>query len=354
MNKDLIDKFATTISPWLHNSSIDNDILISSRLRLARNIKGFSFSPTILKEHKENILKETEKIIDQLKINKPLHFIKLDDIDPLDKMVLFERRLISRELINISGAGVILSDDETISIMINEEDHFRIQILSGEFKPFVSWDELSMIDDRLNKFFPFAFDEELGFLTCCITNVGCGFRITLLIHLPAITLTKQLERFLKNVKFKGINIRGIFGEGSQPLGSFFQVSNQSSFGQSEGEIIETMSKFLDEIIKFERKIRQQIIKESKTTIEDRIYRTYGVLKYAKQISLEESIELLSIIRFGIFTEFISNISLDIFNSLFIFTQPAHIQKYYKEKLPENEINIRRAQFFKEKLGSLLN
>ncbi|MFN7181520.1 MAG: ATP--guanido phosphotransferase [Planctomycetota bacterium] len=354
MKNNLISKLSSSVSPWLQNSGVDSDILISCRLRLARNIKGYPFSTSITKEQKESILRETEKVVEQLNIGKTLHFIRLDDLETFEKMLLFERHLISKELIGRAGSGVIISEDESISIIVNEEDHFRIQILSGLFKPFVLWEGLSMIDDQLNKFFPFAFDEELGYLTCCITNVGCGFRITLLVHLPAINLSRELESFLKNIKVKGVNIRGVFGEGSHPIGSFYQISNQSSFGQSEGEIIEDMGQFLDEIIKFERKLRQQIIKEAKVTLEDRIYRTYGVLKYAKQISWEESLELLSIIRLGIFTEFISNISVDLFNELFIFTQPHHLQTYYKEKLPPNELNVKRAQFFREKLAHILD
>lgn len=350
----MIDKLVKSVSSWLKTNDLNSDVLMSCRLRLARNISGFPFSTTISDEQKEQILKKVENAYPQLNIGKTLLFVRLNNLNPLDKFFLYERHLISKEMTKIKNAGVLFSEDETISVMINEEDHLRIQLLYGEFKPFALWEGLSMLDDRLNAFLPFAFDEELGYLTCCLTNIGCGFRIALLVHLPAIAWERQFDAFFKSTPVKKLNIRGLFGEGSQPVGSFFQISNMSSFGQSEGEIIEEMNKFLDALIKFERRTRQHILKTSKTILEDRISRSLGILKYAKQISLEESIELLSVLRFGIYTELISNISNDIFNELFLFTQPAHLQKYYQVQLPEQQINIKRAEFFREKLSSYLN
>lgn len=343
-----------TVSPWLKNNDANSDVLISCRFRLARNLSGFPFSTTITNEQKEFILKKIENIYPQLNIGKSLSFVRLDNLDPLDRLFLCERHLISKDMIKSKGAGVLFSEDESISIMINEEDHLRIQVIYGEFKPYALWEGLSMLDDQLNSFLPYSFREDLGYLTCCLTNVGCGFRIALLLHLPAMLWEKQFETFFKSIKIKQVNLRGVFGEGSQPIGSFFQVSNMSSFGQSEGEIINDMTKFLEEIIKYERKLRYNILKNSKEYLEDRIYRAFGVLKYARQISLEESLELLSVIRLGIYTEMISTISIDLFNELFLFTQPAHLQKYYKKHLSEKEINIKRAEFFKEKLLPYLN
>lgn len=350
----MIDRLLKSVSLWLKTNDINSDILMSCRFRLARNISGFPFSTTISNEQKECILRKIENAVNQLNFGKALNFVRLDDLDLIDKLFLYERHLISKEMMKVKYAGVLFSEDETISVMINEEDHLRLQLLYGEFKPFALWEGLSLLDDQLNNVLPYAFDDELGYLTCCVTNLGCGFRITLLVHLPAIAWERQFDSFFRSTKMKKLNIRGLFGEGSQSVGSFFQISNMSSFGQSEGEIIEDMNKLLDDLVKFERRMRQHLLKTSKGIIEDRIYRAFGVLKYAKQISLEESIELLSIIRFGIYMELISSISVDIFNELFLFTQPAHLQKYYKSQISEQEINVKRAEFFKEKLLPYLN
>lgn len=350
----MIDKLLNTVSPWLKGNDVNSDILMSCRLRLARNISGFPFCTTISNEQREEILRKVENTAQQLNVGKTLNFLRLDDLNDIDKTFLYERHLISKEMIKVKYGGVLFSDDETISVMVNEEDHLRLQLLYGEFKPYSLWEGLSLLDDQLNGVLPYAFDDELGYLTCCITNVGCGFRIALLVHLPAITWERQSDSFFKTAKREKLNIRGLFGEGSKEVGSFFQISNMSSFGHSEGEIIDHMSKFLDNLVKFERKTRQHLLKVAKDIVEDRLHRAFGVLKYAKQISLEESLEMLSIIRFGIYTELISNISVDLFNELFLFTQPAHLQKIYKAQLSEQELNIKRAEFFRNKLTPFLN
>ncbi len=340
------------ISPWMKESGPDDDIVLSSRIRLARNLEEYTF-PILTHQHDgEAVLNEVRSHVarhanDDL---AKLELLLMKELEPIQKQVLVEKHLISPHLANDAPYGaVLLSEDESISIMINEEDHIRIQHLASGLRLKDVLERSNEIDDLLEETLDFAFDEKRGYLTSCPTNVGTGMRASVMMHLPALVLSQQLNRIIPAINQLGLVVRGIYGEGSEALGNLFQISNQMTLGKSEMDIVEDLYSVVTQLIERERHARETLLQKSKVQLEDRVYRSYGVLQNSRIIDSKEAANCLSDVRLGIDLSLIQGVSQTILNELMILTQPGFLQQYAGERLSPGERDIRRASIIREAL-----
>jgi len=338
-------------SEWLKGSGPHSDIVISSRIRFARNLSKAAFPHWANKKQSEETLNAIEAAIKGVPSLKNTTSFHLAELDPVDKQFLVERHLMSMEHAQKTDSkAVIIDDDEVVAIMVNEEDHLRIQVMQSGFNLFEAWNIINSIDDGLAKGLPYAFLPEFGYLTACPTNTGTGMRGSVMLHLPALVMTRQINRVLAAIAKLSFTTRGLFGEGTQATGNFFQVSNQVALGHKEDEIIENINGLIRQIIEQEKQAREAMLTKNRALLEDRINRSLGILKSAYIISSEETIELLSMVRLGCDSG-ILNRCMDrrSINELFITTQPAHLQKIENKKLTSQERDVKRAELIRSKL-----
>ena len=341
------------LSDWMRGQGPDSDVVISSRVRLARNLNHQPFPLLATTAQSNEVLEQLLAVSDSGTLDAHGHFntILLKDLSELDKRVLVEKHLISPNLANDSRAGaVILSDNEAVSIMINEEDHLRIQCLYPGFQIMESWKLASAIDDSYEDAIEFAFDENKGYLTTCPTNVGTGLRASVMMHLPALVLTSQINRILSAVTQVGLAVRGLYGEGSEALGNLFQISNQITLGQSEQEIIDNLYSVAKQIIEHEKAARRKLMNESFRRVEDRVKRSYGILAHAAIMDSKEAAQRLSDVRLGADLGILSNVPPNVLNELLIMTQPGFLQHRYNEKLSVDDRDYKRAELIREQLN----
>ena len=337
-------------SEWLKGSGPNSDIVISSRIRLARNLQKMPFPHWASKKQSQEVLKVIEEARGKVDYLKGTSVFELINLDALDIQFLVERHLMSHEHAQKKeGKAVIVDSKEIISIMVNEEDHLRIQVMQSGFNLFEAWDIVNAIDDSLSKEVQFAFSPELGYLTACPTNTGTGMRGSVMLHLPALVMSNQISRVLAAISKLSFTSRGLYGEGTQASGNFFQISNQVSLGISEGDILENLNGLIRQIIEQESQARQSLLSRSRPFLEDRISRSFGILKNARIISSQETIELLSMVRLGLDVGMLKDIDRRSLNELFIVTQPAHLQKIENNKLSTQERDIKRAEIIRNKL-----
>lgn len=342
------------LSDWMKGKGPDEDIVISSRIRLARNLESFPFPMLATNQQSSEILSQIAALANDQELNRysAFSFIPLSDLNELEKRVLVEKHLISPHLAEESRNGAVLvNENESISIMINEEDHLRIQCLYPGLQIREAWNLANEIDDFFEKHLDYAFDERKGYLTSCPTNVGTGMRASVMLHLPALVLTQQINRILSAVNQVGLTVRGLYGEGSEATGNLFQVSNQITLGQSEKEIIDNLYSVVKQIIQHERSARERLMSESKTKLVDRISRSYGILMYANVIDSNEASRRISDVRLGIDLDLIHHVPPTILNELMIMTQPGFLQQYAGSKLSPVERDIRRAQLIRNWLSN---
>jgi protein arginine kinase len=245
---------------------------------------------------------------------------------------------------------VAIDPAETLSVMINEEDHLRIQVLYSGFNLAKAWEIINRVDDRIESRVTFAFHPRLGYLTACPTNVGTGMRVSVMLHLPALVLTRQIDKVFRSLQKISLAVRGLYGEGSQAMGDFYQISNQVTLGKSEERLIKDVVDIVPKIIEYERTARQFLIKESQENLHDRVSRAYGILRTAQTISSEETMHLLSSVRMGVNLGLIEDLEIPTINELFIQTQPAHLQKLTGTELDTADRNIERARFLRRHLN----
>ncbi|MDD5005263.1 MAG: protein arginine kinase [Candidatus Omnitrophica bacterium] len=345
-----IDDLVNHISEWLRGTGANSDIVISSRIRLARNFPNIPFPHWADKEQEKIIVEKAKAIISQAPQLKDASFFMLSDLDNLDKQLLVERHLMSHEhAMRSNGKAICLTDNEVISIMINEEDHLRIQVMKSGFDLDDAWQIINKLDDDLSAKSAFAFSRELGFLTACPTNTGTGMRASIMLHLPVLVMTRQINRVLDAIAKLSFTTRGLYGEGTQASGNFFQISNQVSLGQKEEEIIDNLEGVISQVIDQEKTARDRLMVKNRSMLEDRIWRASGTLMNAHIITSQETVELLSMLRLGQDLGVINNLERQLINELFILTQPAHLQKIEKKKLTPQERDVKRAELIREKL-----
>jgi protein arginine kinase len=287
---------------WYEQMVPDSDVVISSRIRLARNLETYPFSTKLKEEQAVSLVEEVKKLAPILteKTNKKYYACNISTLSDIDRTAMVERHIVSPLLAEKKQTtGLILSEDETVSIMINEEDHLRIQAIVGGLNLEEAYTQADYIDDIAYEILRFAYDERYGYLTACPTNVGTGMRASCMVFLPALTTGRMIQKLIEEVGKYGVTIRGIYGEGTKSLGGIYQISNQKTMGISESEIIENLKRIVYQVVKQERKRREYMLSVNSDEIQDQVYRSYGILKYARQISSDDAMALLSQLKFGL-------------------------------------------------------
>lgn len=345
---DALDK---TLSSWMKKEGPEDDIVLGTRIRLARNFAKTPFPGVAKKEQAKSVLDDCAELEQILSEVDKFRFYRMAEVDSLERQVLVEKNLISpRHTEETAYKGLVLSTNEDISIMINEEDHLRIQVLFPGLQIEETWRLADKIDDLIEEKYEYAFDPSLGYLTSCPTNVGTGMRASIMLHLPALARINQLSQVLGSVSQLGLVVRGLYGEGSESLGNIYQVSNQVSLGHTEDDIVEHLSKIITQIITSERQARDFLLKsEHRLASEDRIYRSFGTLAYARKIGTKEAMELLSDVRLGIDLGFISHLDKKFLKELMVLIRSAHLQKLMGQSLPPEERDRLRASLIRDRL-----
>jgi len=348
-----VEKFINqSRSSWMNGDGPHSDFVLTSRVRLARNIKNILFPTVYKQEDAKKVLNQIENIVPLFTLYplRNIEVLKMDELQELQKRVLVEKHLISPNLANDSTSGAcLLSSNEEISIMVNEEDHVRIQCIFPGLQLKEALELANAVDNQLEEHIDFAYHEVRGYLTSCPTNVGTGLRASIMIHLPGLVLTKQINQLITSINQLGLVVRGIYGEGSEALGNIFQISNQVTLGKSEEDIILELINVANQIIDQEIAARELLSKNSGLQLEDRVYRSLGVLMNSRIIETKEAAKCLSDVRLGIDLGYIKNISKTILNELMILTQPGFLQVYAGGALRPFERDVRRASLIRERL-----
>ena len=347
-----LDELVQSTGEWLRGSGPESDVVMSSRIRLARNLADYPFISRAAPADRIEIEKSIREGIKRLGEQFHVTYVDVSKLEGLDRQFLVERQLISREHSESEGArGVAIDDNEQVSLMMNEEDHLRIQVLKSGFDLAAAWQKINQIDDLVESQVTYAFHERLGYLTACPTNVGTGMRVSVMLHLPALVITKQIDKLFRSLQKISLAVRGLYGEGSQAMGDFYQISNQITLGRTEEDLVKQVSEVVPSIIDYERKAREYLVRESKQNLHDRVSRAYGILRTAQTISSEETMHLLSSVRMGVNLGLIPELEIPTLNRLFIHTQPAHLQKLNGSELDTADRNIERARYLRQHLNS---
>lgn len=343
-----IDTFLEAAPPVWMQACEDGDIVISTRIRLARNLTHYHFP----RMQSEDEALQVDQQVAQVLLDEidDFSYFAMDDLTPLQRLVLMEKHIISPLLAKRAhGAGLVIHDDETISIMINEEDHLRIQSLQAGLRLKEAYDKANEIDTLLEKHLEYAYDEQFGYLTTCPTNSGTGLRASVMLHLPALTLTNQMKQLIQTMPRLGMVVRGIYGEGSENLGNMYQVSNQVTLGRPEADILADLQAVTEKIILREQQAREQLLHRAPTALEDRIFRSLGTLRYARTLSSEEAATCLSNVRLGINLGYINNVTVDTINQCMILMQRGFLQQYADSTLQPDERDTVRATILRDHL-----
>lgn len=341
------------LSSWMQANGPDSDIVISSRIRIARNLRSAPFPMLATNKQSEEVLQCVRAVMDREELQEISSFelVSLGTLSELDKKVLVEKHLISPNLANEARNGAaIVSENEAISIMVNEEDHLRIQVLYPGFQLKEAWNLAEQLDDTFETALDYAYDEKFGYLTSCPTNVGTGIRASLMMHLPALVITQQMNRILQAITQVGLAVRGLYGEGSEATGNIFQISNQVTLGQTEEEIIENLYSVARQIIEHEKAARHKLMQESRVKIMDRIRRSYGILRFAEVMDSKEAAQRLSDVRLGVHLGIIDNVPANVMNELLVMTQPGYLQRHFGSAMSPDDRDIYRAKLIREMVG----
>jgi protein arginine kinase len=350
MGNDIFKDLINSTCEWLRGTGPENDIVLSSRIRLARNLAGYLFSDKLEVAEREHIVETVQKAVEESPLLKDAHFLEYKNLKDLDRQFLLERHLISREhAVEKGEKALVMTPNEVVSIMILEEDHLRSQVFQTGLNLIEAWRVINKIDTELEANLPFSFSATLGYLTACPTNVGTGIRASCMLHLPGLVMTKQLNKVLQALTKLNLAVRGFFGEGTEALGNIFQFSNQQTLGQQEEEIVENLEQVIRQVIQHEKEARVYLMEKRRRRLEDQIWRAVGALKAARLMSSQEALGLLSLLRLGIDLGFIPNLDKVNLNTLFLFTQPAHLQKLSGCVLNASERDQKRAELFRTRL-----
>ena len=346
-----LNQILRTQGEWLRGSGPHAAIVMSSRIRLARNLSGYRFPHWATKRELARVVSALEGAVAKTPFLSTAWMVRLDALTAVDRQLLVERHLISREHAegDIAERAVVIGDREIIAIMINEEDHLRLQVLQSGLNLREAWAIARELDRQLEEHVAFAFSKEWGYLTCCPTNVGTALRASAMLHLPCLVMTKEIQRVLHAITKLGLTARGLYGEGTEATGNFFQISNQVSLGPREEEIVDKLERIVTQVVEQEVAAREAVLKENRASLEDRIWRAWGTLRAAHIITSAETTDLLSLVRLGVDVGLLGTIDRALVNTLFITTQPAHLQKAEGRALAARERDMRRAKFLREQL-----
>lgn len=327
-------------------------IAVSSRIRLSRNLANLPFPAAADRESSLRVIREVADVCRRSESagNAACLWFEIGELDELERLLLLERRLASSELIKSPvPSALAVSCDESFSVMINEEDHLRIQVLKPGFDLEACWEQINTFDDELNTLLDFAWSDELGFLTECPTNLGTGMRASVMLHLPGLVMTDQIDATIQGIRKLGLAVRGICGEGSDNAGRLYQVSNQITLGESEESIIEQLSAVIRQLIEYERRARRSLLEKERFKVLDHVGRSFGLLQNSYMLSADEAVEALSAVRFGVDLGLFQHLKLHTVNELFLELNPGHLQMRSGLALPESEQAVLRAKLFRSRL-----
>jgi protein arginine kinase len=339
---------------WLDASGPVSNIVLSTRVRLARNLAGFPFAVRGGEDDRRRVLEQVDRVWQRSALSRGGMRFLVDDLEPADRLLLHERHLISKELASATGHGggrshaaIYLAGP--LGLMVNEEDHLRLQVFHSGFALGAAYADLERLDRELGAALPVAFHQEFGYLTACPTNAGTGLRASVLIHLPGLVLTKEIAKVLQGLSQVGLTFRGLYGEGSEVVGNFFQLSNQTTLGKSEEELLDHLGKIVRQVVTYEEQARQVLLRDAPTIIEDKVWRAYALLRYARSLSFEEAMNLLSGVRLGVGLNLIPQLSVYTLNKLLIYTQPAHLAALDVRAPKDQEQRAARAAYVRQVL-----
>jgi protein arginine kinase len=347
-----ISDLTTHAGEWLRGSGPMSEIVISSRIRLARNVAGFPFLTRASRHQRQNLESKIRQTILGAQIASQMLYVDLEAAPEIDRTLLVERHLISKPHAAAEGArGVAIAEDETVSIMVNEEDHLRIQVLRSGLQLEEAWEQINAIDDKIEAKVDWAFHPRFGYLTACPTNIGTGIRVSVMLHLPALKLTGEIEKVFRAAKDMRLAVRGLYGEGTEATGDFYQISNQTTLGKSEEEIISDFKlQVIPKIIDYEHHARRKLLNDLTVALDDKICRAMGILRSARLLASDETLFLLSHLRMGVNLGRIKDVDLRTLNELFLLTQPAHLQKMQGRKLEGDLRRAARADYIRQRLN----
>ncbi len=346
----MFEDMAKNPAAWLSGQGNEALVVLSSRVRLARNVAGCRFPTTADSDTRKRVVSYFDSSLTRSNLLSKGQYLKAVDLDDLDRDFLVERHLISPVFLNGgSSKALLIGESERLSIMVNEEDHIRVQALAAGLDPQGAYDLAAQYEAEIGRYIEFDYDPDFGYLTACPTNVGTGMRASVLIHLPGLVLTRDIDKVVSRITRNGLVVRGFYGEGSDVLGNLFQVSNQYTLGVSEKDIIDQVAQATQEIIDGEALARQRLVDEAQDMIEDKIWRAFGILKHARVLTSDEVMNLLSALRLGHAMKIIDFLDIATINEILLLSQPAHLQKYYGREMDPNRRDFVRAQMVHEKL-----
>lgn len=339
---------------WSKADGPEKDVVVSSRLRYARNIQALPFPGRASDAQKDEVFRRTEETLSGEDFGRPLHFARMDELTDLEKDVVQERRLGSQELTERQSAGLVFDASESVAVLVNEEDHFRIQALQSGYNLKTVKKEADRFEQVLGDNLGFAYDDQWGYLTACPTNIGTGLRASVLLHLPGLILEEKITRVLKAIANLGLTVRGYYGEGSESQGFYLQLSNQVTLGQSVEDLIDSLRRVTERLVSREREARNLLLDRDDVEIEDQVWRAYGTLKHARKVSTAESLKLLSFCRLGIDAGLIDGLSLTDIDELLIRTQPAHLNLAVGNRLDPQDRRAFRSKIIREAFSDAEN
>lgn len=342
-------------SRWMDDDGPETGVIISSRVRVARNLKDLPFPHLLDQEKSENVVSTVTPAFQNEETFREdrFEFFRISELSPVERQILVDKHLISPDLLNkLEGKAVVLREDGVVSVMLNEEDHLRIQCLLPGLKLERAWEIVEKVDNGLEKTLDYAYSEKFGYLTACPTNTGTGMRASVMVHLCGLVLTRQLNNMLNAVHKLGLTVRGLYGEGTEALGDLFQISNQITLGQSEGEIIVNLNSIARQILAQERSARTVLFKEKKEMIMDRAWRAFGILKNARVMTSEEVMRLISDLRLGVDLGILPAMPLKLLNELMVMTRPAFLTQLAARDMEPHQRDIFRAELVRNGLSGL--
>ncbi|MBK7644189.1 MAG: protein arginine kinase [Planctomycetes bacterium] len=328
-----LHKLARSPGAWMCVPGPDSDVAVSCRVRLARNLEGFPFVTRLDEARAQQLCSQVQSELVEIAIDGETRFVHLPEAPPLLRLMLRERHLASRDLSpsedgshGLPGRAVAFGSSETTAVMVNEEDHLRLQALAGGFQLELAWSRAVELDQQLERRLSLAFTRELGYLTACPTNVGTGLRASVMLHLPALALVRsEIEKVFAAAQRTGLAVRGLYGEGSRAVGDFYQISNQITLGRSETQLVSDLKALAARVIEYERKLRTILFEEQKAALKDRVSRSLGLLRTARAMPTEGALAHLSNVRLGVYLGLVRELPLESLNALTVQVQKAHIQ-----------------------------
>lgn len=339
---------------WFRLMGPEADVAMSTRIRLARNVEGYSFPSFIAEDKRKELEAKLRGWIGKARVAHAVEYQNVNALPSLQRTLLVEKHLISRELANGTGERGVTFGDDLLSVMTNEEDHLRIQVLRTGLKLREAFTTIREVDLKLEKLVPYAYSEQFGYLTACPTNCGTGMRISVMLHLPTLVLMNQIQKVFQAATKVGLTVRGFYGEGTNASGDFFQISNQHTLGKTEEEILGIVERIVTKIVEYERGVRKHLIESNRMVLEDKVWRSLGVLRYARKLTSEEAMELLSAVRLGVTMNLVPGLNIADVNELFVLTQPAHLQAMKGRALEAPERDVARANLVRDRLKPELN